>query len=56
MHPVPRCVSRVSLDDYEHCAVLFASRPYRDFNVLAKSGQEVHEAFDREGAGAIAHQ
>ena len=33
-----------------------ARRLYDDFHVLAKGGEEVHEAFNRKGACAIAHQ
>ena len=33
-----------------------ASRLHGDFDVLAKSGEKIHEAFDGEGASAIAHQ
>jgi hypothetical protein len=36
--------------------VPLASRLHGDLDVLAKSGEKIHEAFDGEGASAIAHQ
>jgi hypothetical protein len=33
-----------------------ARRPDGDLDVLSQSGEEVHEAFDRKGTGAVAHQ
>lgn len=37
-----------------HFAVWLAGGFYDDFDVLAEGGEEVHEAFDGEGAGAVA--
>jgi hypothetical protein len=39
-----------------HFAVLLARGPYDDLHVLPERGEEVHEAFDGKGAGAVAHQ
>ena len=36
--------------------MFLAGGPDDDLNVLAKSGEKVHEAFDGKGTGTIAHQ
>jgi len=36
--------------------MLLAGRPHRDFDILPKGGQEVHQALDGEVAGSPAHQ
>jgi len=36
--------------------VWLARGPYDDLHVLAERGEEVHEAFDGKGGGAVAHQ
>jgi hypothetical protein len=44
------------LRDEGHFAVFFASGLYGNLDVLAESGEKVHEALDGEGTGAVAHQ
>ena len=44
------------LQNHGHFSVWLARGFYDDFHVLAERGEEVHEAFDGEGAGAVAHQ
>ena len=36
--------------------MLLASRPYRDFNILAECCQKIHKALNREGARLSTHQ
>lgn len=47
---------RSLLHDHGYFAVRLARGLYDDLHVLAKRGEEFHEAFDGEGAGAVAHQ
>jgi len=39
-----------------HLTMFLARGPYDNLHVLPKGGEKVYEAFDREGAGAVAHQ
>src|ERR1700690_220531 len=47
---------RSRLQNHGHFAVWLAGGLYDDLHVLAKRGEELHEAFDGEGAGTVAHQ
>jgi hypothetical protein len=43
-------------ENHQECAMLFAGGPDGDFDVLAQSREELHEASDREVTRAIPHQ
>jgi hypothetical protein len=44
------------LGDEGDFAVLLAGGLHGDLDVLAEGGEKVHEALDRKGTGAVAHQ
>ena len=39
-----------------HFTMFLVGGPYGNLHVLPKGGEKVYEAFDREGAGTVAHQ
>ena len=49
-------MAKQRLSDDRHCAVFLARGPYGNLHVLPERGEKIHEPFDREGAGAVAHQ
>jgi hypothetical protein len=61
---IPRCArhdrgrspGQAGLGNEGDFALFFASGLHGDLDVLAEGGEEVHEALDGKGAGAVAHQ